>query len=130
MQKLNVCLIDDDSIQIFLMKKFLEKSGCVHTIVSFENGKQAYDYFNSDQSETIHLIFLDINMPVWDGWEFLKEFSKLKVYKKTLIYLLTSSQSPFDREQASKYKLDQYYLSKPISFESVQKIVTSYFYNS
>ena len=129
MRRVNVCLIDDDPIQIFLMRKYLEKTNVTNQIVDFSNGKIAFDFFSNCLETEINLIFLDINMPVWDGWEFLKEFSKLSLYQKCKIFILTSSQSPFDKEQASKYKLDQCYISKPISYETIHKILFSHLDN-
>jgi CheY-like chemotaxis protein len=126
LKKVNVCLIDDDPIQIFLMKKYLEKTGFANNVLDFPNGKLAYEYFSSQNYIMFDVIFLDINMPVWDGWEFLKEFSRLEIYKQVQVFLLTSSQSPFDREQANVYMLDNCYYSKPISYESIQKILKIY----
>jgi CheY-like chemotaxis protein len=130
LKKANVCIIDDDPIQIFLMKKYLQKSGMVNQIIDFQNGKIAFDFFNHKSFPKIDIIFLDINMPVWDGWEFLKEFSKLPIYESTQVFLLTSSQSPFDREQANVFKLDNSYFLKPITFQSVLKILQFYIDNS
>jgi len=71
------------------------------------------------------LIFLDLNMPIWDGWEFLKESSTLGCMEKLELYILTSSSSPEDYRKAKQYGLHERYLSKPIALDSLHRIVKS-----
>lgn len=123
-----VCLIEDDPIVVLLLKKFLEKTGKVEQFDSYQNGKEAYEGLkdNYEKSEPMpELIFLDINMPVWDGWNFLREFRKLSLQEKITIYILTSSSSPEDRSMAKMYGLQDRYILKPMSFEMLNGILSS-----
>lgn len=125
----HICLIEDDHVQVFLMKKYIEKTGLVEHVSAFHNGKVAYDTLKAviDNGEALpELIFLDINMPVWDGWEFMKEVIKLPVMDAVTIYILTSSLSPDDFEMAEKYGLKHKYLKKPLSFGELKNILESY----
>jgi len=61
-------------------------------------------------------------MPVWDGWNFLKEFRKLKIGSEPIIYILTSSMSQSDKEKANYFGLDGHYLIKPIDLKQIKEI--------
>ena len=75
------------------------------------------------------LIFLDLNMPVMDGWEFLMEYKKLEATMKSqiLVVLLTSSLNPDDRDRASKIKEVNEYLNKPLELDVLEDLMRKYF---
>lgn len=113
-----VSIIDDDAFFQFSTKKVLEASQSVENILQFHDGEQAIEYFiaNKDDEEKIpDLVFLDLNMPYMDGWQFLDEFTA-HVFKKDLItiYICTSSASKIDREKFRSYPQLKGYLIKPI----------------
>lgn len=121
-----IYIIDDDPIHVFLVKKYLQKLGLDENTVTLQNGKEAYDYLksNSTKSKKLpQLIFLDINMPIWDAWHFLDEYPKLKIEKKITIYLLTSSICKEDYDKAEEYGLNDYYLTKPIAIDKIKEIL-------
>ncbi|MCM4158199.1 response regulator [Gramella sp. AN32] len=121
MKKINLaCLIEDDPVHIFLSKKYLELSGCIENIMICQNGKEAYDKLKAifQAGEILpELILLDLNMPIWDGWQFLEEFVKIPIDKQITIYILTSSISNEDREKAKLYSNVHNYVVKPITLE-------------
>lgn len=129
MEKISeVCVIEDEKIQLFLLKKFLERSEMVERITQFENGKAAYDALQSRTAQNQplpDLIFLDLNMPVWDGWEFYDAASSLPGFGKVTTYILTSSLSTDDRETAQKFGLSGHYLTKPLGFEKLKEILAA-----
>ena len=89
-----VCIVEDDPTHLFITRKYLELSGIVENIMIYKNGKEAYDklkaiFLNSESLPEI--ILLDLNMPIWDGWQFLEEFNKIPIEKEIKIYILTSS---------------------------------------
>jgi len=70
------CIIDDDKIYVNLVKKIIEIKKLSENLLIYKNGKEALDYFKNSMSSVTHedllpdIIFLDLNMPVMDGWEF------------------------------------------------------------
>ena len=121
-----VCLVEDDPIQIFLMTKNIELTGMVDQTIIFQNGKAAYDGLKSmlDAGQPLpDLLFLDINMPIWDGWVFLEEFNLLQNSKPIEIYILTSSTSAEDFEKARLNGLANRYLMKPLTRDRLVDIL-------
>ncbi|MBW4361977.1 response regulator [Flavobacterium taihuense] len=138
MKKLNsILLIDDDIATNFISKMLIKKAGITDHIETTLNGQQALDYLtNSGKYEKMDgiypkpmLILLDINMPVMDGWEFAKAFSKLKPNQKgeTIIVMLTSSLNPDDKEKAAKLHAIRGFQNKILSMEALILIMNEYF---
>jgi CheY-like chemotaxis protein len=71
------------------------------------------------------VIFLDLNMPIKDGWEFLGDFTQIPPDQRegVSIYVISSSINPTDRERAQKYDVVGGYLSKPVVAENLQDII-------
>jgi CheY-like chemotaxis protein len=121
-----IAIIDDDPILIFTLKYQINKINSEFEISQFSNGKEAFDFF-SDDTNSAHfpdIIFLDINMPIWDAWDFLNEWEKYKFAKCPLIYILSSSINPKDIQNAKKYCFVKSFLIKPIDFENLKLILT------
>jgi len=79
----SVCIIDDDNIYINLVSKIIELRKLSESVLVFKNGKEAIDFFTEsfekgENPSIPQVIFLDLNMPVMDGWQFLSAFSKIK----------------------------------------------------
>lgn len=116
-----ILIIDDDPIIFFALNKILVEVVDYNHLLRFENGKSALDYIIellNGGKEIPDLIFLDLNMPIMDGWEFLEEFNKLDIEKRIRINIITSSIDPTDYQRWEVYK-DQtthflHYRSKPI----------------
>lgn len=111
-------IIDDDPVFVLLFKKILIKLGKFETIVNFENGQIALNvlvekFKNNEPLPDI--IFLDINMPILDGWEFLKALEKYKFIDKLNIYMVSSSIDSTEIKKSKKYKSVKNFISKPIS---------------
>ncbi|MCW7491770.1 response regulator [Leptospira sp. 2 VSF19] len=127
MNKINLaCVVEDDPIHLFLTKQVISLSGLVkHTLVC-QNGKEAYEMLSSriDLKESLpELILLDLNMPIWDGWQFLDEFTSIPVNQKITIYIVTSSSSEEDLIRAEKYNLRGNYIVKPITIDKLREII-------
>lgn len=120
------CIVDDDPIHLFLTKKYVELTNLVERILICRNGKEAYDMLKTliTNSEKLpEIIFLDLNMPIWDGWQFLDEFTKIPIEQKITVYILTSSDNSEDIKRAERYNLKGNYLIKPISQQQLKELL-------
>ena len=123
-----VLLLDDNGATNIIHKKFIIKANCAEQILKFQNGKEALQYLKSKLNEPPELIFVDINMPIMDGWEFLTELEKIENSgKKTKIVLLSTSLSAAAREKASTMKIIDEVRLKPLTIKAVQEIVADIF---
>ena len=131
MRKLNkILLVDDDSTSNFLTQMILEDLQVTDHIVVKKNGQEALDYIH--ETCLLHgescpeLIFLDINMPIMDGFELLDEMQRLKEIKAdghhTTVVLLTTSNNPKDIEKAKTYNIT-HYIEKPLTEESIRHLL-------
>lgn len=127
----SICLIDDDPITIFSVKKLIEITQIAKTIVSFRNGHEALEFFNNMENQ-IHpdLILLDLNMPIVDGWEFMDAYSKLNLNNEVVIYVMTSSINPSDAKKVKaynqKFSFQVKHLIKPINKDKLQTLAKEY----
>ncbi|WP_074406887.1 MULTISPECIES: response regulator [Aquimarina] len=126
----SVCIIDDDLIYINLVSKIIELKKLSESVLVFNNGKEALDFFlqslqQEENEEIPQIIFLDLNMPVMDGWEFLNEFSKIKnqIRKKIDLYVVSSSIDSRDIERAKSIDIVSDYLTKPIKLNDFERIL-------
>ncbi|MCH7402263.1 response regulator [Belliella kenyensis] len=121
-----IWVIDDDPMHIYLAKHCIEQSCIVREIRTYKNGKEAYDALLIrilENKELPNIIFLDINMPIWDGWQFLEEILKVPINEKIPICLLTSSIHEVDFEKANQYGIISKYLIKPVSREKIDNFL-------
>lgn len=124
----DICIIDDDAIAIFGLKRSMESIGLSKNISVFENGLDAFESFEQLIKKGLKLpsvIFIDLNMPVMDGWDFMHEFVKIHPSEKEmpLIFIMTSSIDRKDVEKAKTYNLEGNYVVKPITSEVLKRIM-------
>ncbi|MEJ5993024.1 response regulator [Pedobacter sp. Du54] len=125
---LNLLVIDDDDINIFIIKKIVEKTGYNIEMVARNNGQQAIDYLNetiSQNKELPRLVLIDINMPVMNGWEFIEAYETLGIEQKVDMYILSSSVYENDIEKTKSYKAVKGFISKPLSMERLTELVNA-----
>lgn len=118
-----ILCIDDDPITLMLSKKVIEKSSFSDEIITAQNGEEALLYFNTlkyNKAKIVkkpQLIFLDLNMPVMGGWEFLDYFTSpaYNEFNSINVIVLSSTINPEDLLKAKKYPIIKDFLSKPIT---------------
>ncbi len=121
-----VCIVDDDPLHLYITKKYIELSTIVEHVLVFKNGKEAYDSLKlmlSKHENLPEIIFLDLNMPVWDGWQFVDEFTKLTLEQNVSICILSSSNSEEDMERAKHYHIIEKYLVKPTTESRMKDVL-------
>lgn len=119
----NVLVIEDDQTSAFLLKLLLQESDLVESISTTNNGWEALDYIKrlkANGGKYPELIFLDINMPVMDGFEFLEACRQVGSLESenTKVIILTSSTHHQDIGKAKAYGIMNY-LIKPITEEAI-----------
>jgi len=139
MKKINcILLVDDDPTTNFLNEELITELEIAEQIHIAYNGQEALDFINltgkyKGVSKKSHprpnLIFLDINMPLMDGFEFLEHYNKLPKSKKAdiIIVFLTTSDSQKDKVKAVVNNLVADFIEKPLRKEELMKIRDQYF---
>lgn len=128
--KHNVCLIDDDKVYQFTAKMILEATGLTSSIKTFFNGKEAIDFLLIPENQQVGIlpdvIFLDINMPVMNGWNFLQAFEEMKhiLPKNIIVYVVSSSVDESDIQKSKSFKTVTDYVIKPINKEKYRQLLS------
>jgi CheY-like chemotaxis protein len=123
-----ICIIDDDKIYRFTTEKYIKMLKLANHVTTFSDGEEALEYLKENALEDKNLpdiILLDVNMPIMDGWDFAKEFAKLKPrpVKAITLYMVTSSIDERDRKKAEKINAIHDFIIKPISEEQLVQLV-------
>jgi CheY-like chemotaxis protein len=128
---INILLVDDQEINNFIHTKLLRKAllGLNFEIFVDLNGEQAinhlYHFINHDPPAFPDYIFLDINMPVMNGWQFLDEYTKLQLgmVKNSKVFVTSSSLFKDDIDKSFTYPCVKEYITKPLTLERLQTIM-------
>jgi CheY-like chemotaxis protein len=126
-KKLNcILLVDDDEPTNFLNRMTLEQAGCAEYIQVVQSGQAALDFLDRFHPD---LIFLDINMPAMDGWEFLERYRQLPPDQKTSIVMimLTTSLNPDDEAKARAIPEVSGFENKPLKADRLRELLKNYF---
>jgi len=135
-----ILLVDDDATTNFLNEELIDDLGIAEQVHIALNGQEALDYLNhkgkfktTDQHQypTPNLIFLDINMPLMGGFEFLERYRKLPSEKKAevVIIFLTTSDAHKDKLKQINDETVSDFIEKPLRQDELMKIVDTYFEN-
>ena len=115
-------VIDDDKINNLVCESVIKKIQENNQVVSFLRAEDALNYLSNASNQHPDIIFLDINMPEMDGWEFLERFLPIRK-KNTYIFMLSSSINQADFDKAKKYTEVLDYVVKPFSKEKLLKAI-------
>jgi CheY-like chemotaxis protein len=129
-----VLIIDDDEPTTFIHKKIIQNSGLVEDVHIVYSGQEALNFLSRKNDQVNdhpipELIFLDINMPAMDGWEFITQYKKLKNIQtaEIVIVMLTTSLNPDDEMKAKEIKEVCGFKNKPLTKQLIEEIAINYF---
>ena len=122
------CIIDDDPIFVYGTKRIIKEVDFAESIIVYTNGQEALDGLTKicvAKEPLPDVIFLDLNMPILNGWEFLDEFKNCQSErsKSITIYIISSSVDPRDLERVKDYDQVDHYILKPITPDDLAKIL-------
>jgi CheY-like chemotaxis protein len=128
MRPINIFIIDDDKLFVFLTKKTIGATQIATSIKEFGDGEEAINYLRQSCGRTELLpdiIMLDLSMPIMDGWEFLNEYKSLDIgtNKFPKLYIFSSSISPHDQERAKSINFVSDFIIKPLLKEKFIEII-------
>ena len=132
-----ILLIDDDIDDNFFHTRVINKAGVAEQVIECHNGQEALDFLMNEGKYAGEekpypqpdLLFLDINMPTMNGWEFLEAYEKLPPHIQggPVIAMLTSSTNQWDIDKAMKYNIVQDYRNKPLTQTMLKDVLEKYF---
>lgn len=128
-----ILCVDDDVITLMLCKKVIERVSFAQEVLTAKNGEEAISYFIGlePQYKLDHtlsypkLAFLDLNMPIMNGWEFLDNYLQNdyhNLFKETKFIVLSSTIDPQDVLKSKEYPMVIDFLSKPITKEMLENL--------
>ena len=118
-------LIDDDKLGIYLTEQLLRAEGFSNSICTFQSAREALDTLVQEKEETTpRVVFLDLNMPLMNGWQFLDALNpyRARLLGRCFIYILTSSLALTDLEKSRHYDLVAGLIHKPIDSGEIRAI--------
>jgi CheY-like chemotaxis protein len=119
-----IWIIDDNDIDSYIHSRLIQLTFHTAKISLFNSAQKALENLENAQNPLPELIFLDLNMPLLDGWGFLEQLKRIINLKEYLpnIYLLTSSLDNNDQKKAEANDLVKSFITKPLTLENIQKI--------
>lgn len=129
-ESLHILIIDDDEINNFIAAKLIDKIPPRAKVSTCVNGQEGINYVKeklNNQNEFPDIIFLDINMPLMNGWEFLEEYETIKndIKKKVTINMLSSSVYNDDITKAETFTTVNKFISKPLTVDKIRDLYES-----
>lgn len=116
-------IIDDDEIDQHLNQRIIRKSALVENLDTFRSAEDALQHLKQ-RDTPVDVIFLDINMPRMNGFDFLDHAIKElgSRFAQIIVIMLTSSFDPDDKQRAASYEVVKRYESKPLSKEILHRV--------
>ncbi|MGE0349718.1 response regulator [Hydrogenophaga sp.] len=117
-------LVDDNEADNVYHEIMIRRAGFTGDVLVFEGGAEALAFLRTDPLDLPTCLFLDINMPLMDGFEFALKATPLLSDKPTVVVMmLTSSDAAHDRERAGEIPLIQDFVTKPLTVERVRELL-------
>jgi len=124
-----ILLVDDDNEDNYYHQIVINEMNITERIEVALNGVEALIFLKNENMARPNIIFLDINMPKMNGWEFLEAYKELKAGQKAkvLVVMLTTSINPSDKKRAEQFPDIIGFNSKPLTEQMISQILDRYF---
>ncbi|REJ84884.1 MAG: response regulator [Bacteroidetes bacterium] len=124
-----VMIVDDDPTDLYILNRILKKNNFAKIITQFSSPEKALQHLLSNHKKNFffpQMIFLDINMPLMNGFEFLNEFNKIpeNIIRNTKVIILSSTCDPRDFDKMKAYPNSLMFFEKPLKSEDLDLIST------
>ena len=120
-------IVDNDPVNNLLCSLAIKDAAADADILAFTNPLKAFEYISAydESNNSMNILLLDINMPIWSGWDFADRFEKLdeKIKNRFKIYMLSSSIDNDDKLRAEENKNVVDYIEKPLTEEKVSSLL-------
>lgn len=128
-EKLNFIVVDDSKLDCFIAEKIIKNTEKTESANIFQQAQMALDHIKSvNENEFQNIIFVDIQMPIMSGFDFVEEFEKLPEEKKSKydIYMLSSSINENDLARVKGYNSIKKFLNKPLTNDIINSVLENY----
>lgn len=127
-----IMLIDDNEDDNWYHERVIKKNHADTKVVTVQSGNEALELLQTESTDHLahpELIFLDINMPGMNGWQFLEEYKQMnyKGIRSIVVIMLTTSDSPEDIEKAQKINILSDFKTKPLTKDMLDEIIAKHF---
>lgn len=125
---MHILYIDDDTIASFFFKKVCSVINRNNLVINIaKNGEEALDFIKKTDVMP-ELLFVDLNMPIMDGWQFLDHFKEInnQQKEKSVAVIVSSTLNPEEIDKAKEYNNVVKFISKPITTELVEDLLNKY----
>lgn len=124
-KKLEILLVDDDEMTLFIHEKIMQRCELKTPYRSFNSAQLCLDYLSRDDDDSkLFLLLLDINMPGMSGWEMLEYLESDLNHLNILVIMATSSVDFEDRKRAEKFEFVIDFIEKPFSINICKELLT------
>lgn len=128
-EKLNFIVIDDSKLDCFIAEKIIVNSGRCESCKVFQQATEAVEYIRGNNNAGINtIIFVDIQMPVMNGFEFVEAFEAIPAENRTgcFVYMLSSSINENDIAKVKGYSSVKQFINKPLTNVSISAVLEDY----
>ncbi|MES2070674.1 MAG: response regulator [Pseudomonadota bacterium] len=117
-------VVEDDMVDVMTIKRALKEIQVLNPVVHLENGEEALKYLRDPRNESPCIIFLDLNMPVMNGIEFLRVVKHDEQLKRFPVVVLTTSEEQQDKVNSFNLSVAGY-IAKPVDYREFVEIMRS-----